>query len=283
MRTVHGVSELRAAVAELRRAGATIGFVPTMGNLHDGHYALVDLARARAGFVITSIFVNPTQFGPGEDFAAYPRTLADDAAGLAAHGCDLLFVPTAEAVYPNGIDRHTQVVVPQLGDVLDGVSRPGHFAGVAMVVAKLFNLVQPDLAVFGQKDFQQLLVVRRMTRDLAFPIEIVTGPIVREASGLAMSSRNRYLSGAEREQAAAIYATLRWMAGQIRDGVALPEVEAGAFGRLKSEGLGPEYAVIRRAEDLGEPDPSERRGLVALIAARLGRARLIDNILIGND
>src|SRR5436190_11048830 len=193
MRTVHSVLELRAAVAGLRRGGEQVGFVPTMGNLHDGHYALVRLARERAGRVVASVFVNPTQFGPREDFGAYPRTLEADAMGLEQHGCDLLFAPSMADMYPEGTEGHTQVIVPGLGDVLCGASRPGHFAGVAMVVAKLFNLVRPDLAVFGQKDYQQLLVIRRMARDLGFPVEIVGAPTVREPSGLAMSSPNQYL------------------------------------------------------------------------------------------
>ena len=280
MRTVHSVLELRAAVADLRRAGEQVGFVPTMGNLHDGHYALVRLARERAGRVVASVFVNPTQFGPREDFGAYPRTLEADAMGLAQHGCDLIFAPSMADMYPEGTEGHTQVIVPGLGDVLCGASRPGHFAGVAMVVAKLFNLVRPDLAVFGQKDYQQLLVIRRMARDLGFPVEIVGAPTVREPSGLAMSSRNQYLDASQREQAAAIYRTLGEMAGAVRAMAPLPEIEAAAGRRLEASGLQPEYAVLRRAGDLQAPGPDEREGLVALIAARLGRARLIDNLLI---
>ena len=281
MRTVHSVLELRAAVAELRRAGEQVGFVPTMGNLHDGHYSLVRLARERAGRVVASVFVNPTQFGPREDFGAYPRTPESDANGLAQHGCDLLFAPSVQDLYPDGTERHTQVTVPGLGDVLDGASRPGHFAGVAMVVAKLFNLVRPDLAVFGQKDYQQLLVVRRMTRDLGFPIEIVAGPTVREPNGLAMSSRNQYLTPEQRERASAIHATLLWMAGETMGDRPPAEIESAAARRLVEAGLEPEYAVIRREGDLEPPGETQRQGLVALIAARLGRARLIDNLLIG--
>jgi pantoate--beta-alanine ligase len=280
VRTVHAVPELRAAVAELRRGGAQVGFVPTMGNLHDGHYSLVRLARERAGRVVASVFVNPTQFGPSEDFASYPRTLEADANGLAQHGCDLLFAPSVQDLYPEGTQGHTRVAVPGLGDVLDGSSRPGHFAGVATVVAKLFNLVRPDLAVFGQKDYQQLLVIRRMTRDLGFPIEIVAGPTAREPNGLAMSSRNQYLTPEQRERAAAIHATLRWMAAETMGDGALSEIERDGVSRLTAAGLEPEYAVLRRSEDLGMPREGERTGLVALVAARLGRARLIDNLLI---
>jgi len=280
MRTVHSVLELRAAVAELRRGGDQVGFVPTMGNLHDGHYALVRLARERANRVVASVFVNPTQFGPTEDFGAYPRTLEADAIGLRQHGCDLLFAPSAQDLYPDGTQGHTQVVVPGLSDVLCGAIRPGHFAGVAMVVAKLFNLVRPDLAVFGQKDYQQLLVIRRMTRDLGFPIEIVAGPTEREPNGLAMSSRNQYLDRVQREQAAAIHATLRWMSGEVAASGARAGIETAAMRRLSEAGLSPEYAVIRRAEDLDLPVEGQREGLVALVAARLGTARLIDNVLI---
>ena len=281
MRTVHSVLELRAAVAELRRGGDQVGFVPTMGNLHDGHYALVRLARERAGRVVASVFVNPTQFGPNEDYGSYPRTLEADANGLARHGCDLLFAPSVQDLYPDGTDGHTEVSVPVLGDVLDGATRPGHFAGVATVVAKLFNVVRPDLAVFGQKDYQQLLVIRRMTRDLGFPVEIVGGPTAREPNGLAMSSRNQYLSPEERERAAVIHATLRWMAAETLGDRSLTEIESDATQRLSIAGLEPDYAVLRRAADLSLPAATQRDGLVALIAARLGRARLIDNLLIG--
>ena len=281
MRTVHSVLELRAAVADLRRGGEQVGFVPTMGNLHDGHYALVRLARERAGRVVASVFVNPTQFGPNEDYLSYPRSLEADANGLAENGCDLLFAPSVQDLYPDGTDGLAQVSVPVLGEVLDGAVRPGHFSAVATVVAKLFNLVRPDLAVFGQKDYQQLLVVRRMTRDLGFPIEIVAGPTVREPNGLAMSSRNQYLSPEQRGRAAAIHATLQEMAAETLGEEGLPEVEAAAVARLNAAGLEPEYAVLRRADDLGLPRDGQRTGLGALIAARLGRARLIDNLLIG--
>ena len=272
--------ELRRHVAEARRAGRTVGFVPTMGNLHDGHYSLVRLARERAGFVVASVFVNPTQFGPNEDFARYPRTPDADIEGLARAGCEVLFLPPVEAIYPFGAQASARIHVPVVTDTLEGAIRPGHFDGVATVVAKLFNLVQPDLAVFGQKDYQQLLVIRRMVRDLAFPIEIVAAPIVREANGLAMSSRNQYLDATARERAGAIRATLEAMRDGVRAGSPLAGIEAAARAALERAGLVPDYAVLRKADDLGEPTPGQREPLVALIAARSGTTRLIDNILL---
>jgi pantoate--beta-alanine ligase len=280
METVTRAEALRARIAAWRRAGARIGFVPTMGNLHAGHYSLIAIARARAERVVASVFVNPTQFGPREDFASYPRTLAEDQAGLAASGCDLLFAPEVEEMYPFGTSGGVRVEVPGLGDVLDGAARPGHFAGVATVVTKLLNLVQPELAVFGQKDYQQLLVIRRLVADLRLPVEIVGAPTVREANGLAMSSRNQYLSAEERERAGVIHRTLRAMREAVLAGRTVDTVEQEAMRALAAAGLVPDYAVVRRAADLTAPDPGVRTGLIALIAARLGRARLIDNLLI---
>jgi len=279
METTSTARELRARVAAWRSAGARIAFVPTMGNLHAGHYSLITLARARADRVVASVFVNPTQFGPREDFASYPRTLQQDQAGLAAHDCDLLFAPEVAEVYPFGIGNTTRVEVPGLSDILDGAARPGHFVGVATVVTKLFNLVQPDVAVFGQKDYQQLLVIRRMTEDLRLPIEIVGAPTQREASGLAMSSRNQYLSVDERERAGVIHRTLRDMREALHAGRSHAEIQNAAHAELEKSGLAPDYATLRRARDLSQADPAEREGLIALIAARLGRARLIDNLI----
>lgn len=277
MEIIGKTGELRALLRERRACGERIGFVPTMGNLHAGHHSLVGLARERSDCVVASVFVNPTQFGAGEDFARYPRTPGEDARGLDAQGCDVLFLPEVEAIYPLGLEQGVRVRVPGLGDILEGASRPGHFDGVATVVAKLFNLVMPDLAVFGSKDFQQLLVVRRMSVDLGFPVEILGAPIIREASGLAMSSRNQFLDAGQREQAAAIHATLLWMRDQL-GAEPLRAIEAGASARLAQAGLVPDYAVIRDAADLGEADPASPQGLVALIAARLGSVRLIDNL-----
>ena len=280
MRTVEAVAALRETVAGWRHDGARVGFVPTMGNLHKGHYSLLDAARARADRIVASVFVNPTQFGPREDFASYPRTLAEDAAGLETHGCDLLFAPTVDEIYPYGPVDMVRIEVPIVSAMLEGEFRPGHFAGVATVVTKLFNLVQPDVAVFGQKDYQQLLVIRRMVRDLALPIEIVAAPTLREANGLAMSSRNQYLTSEQRARAGLIYQTLRGMGDALRAGVAIEVIERDARATLEQAGFQVDYIVLRRAEDLGVPEPGQRHGLVALAAAKLGRARLIDNFLI---
>ena len=279
METIVAIDELRARIAAWRRAGARIGFVPTMGNLHPGHFSLVDIARACADRVVASVFVNPTQFGPHEDFASYPRTLAQDQAGLVAHGCDLLFAPAVEAIYPYGAQASVRVGVPGISDILEGALRNGHFAGVATVVTKLFNLVQPDIAVFGQKDYQQLLVIQRLVRDLCLAIEIVPAPTQRETHGLAMSSRNQYLSSDERERAGIIHRTLCSIHAALHAGQAHAAIETDARVALEGAGLAVDYAVLRRAADLSEPDASARTGLIALIAAKLGRTRLIDNLI----
>lgn len=282
MDILRDTAALRAALAERRRAGCRIALVPTMGNLHAGHHSLVALAREHADVVVASVFVNPTQFGPNEDFARYPRTPDADAQGLAQHGCDVMFVPTVDDLYPFGAEAAVRIHVPGLSDILDGASRPGHFDGVATVVTRLFNRVQPDVAVFGRKDFQQLLVIERLVEDLALPIRIVGAPIVREASGLALSSRNQYLDAAERERAALIHATLGWMRDQALDGAEPALIEASARQRLADAGFVPDYAVIRRAADLGAVKPgAPAADTVALIAARLGSTRLIDNLRFG--
>lgn len=279
MQTVQDAAGLRATIRGWRAQGHTIGFVPTMGNLHAGHHSLVKLARARTDRVVASVFVNPTQFGPSEDFQRYPRTLAQDQAGLADCGCDLLFAPDVGTMYPFGPDGSVSVHVPQLTGILEGEHRPGHFDGVATVVCKLFNLVQPDIAIFGQKDFQQLKVIERMVRDLSLPVKIMGAPTQRAEDGLALSSRNQYLSEAERAEAALIYQTLLQMRELMSKGHARKVVEQAAASRLERTGFVTDYAAIRRAEDLAEPADNEREGLVALIAARLGTTRLIDNLL----
>jgi pantoate--beta-alanine ligase len=274
-------ADLRAFLAGPRANGKRIGLVPTLGNLHAGHYSLLGIAREHADIVVATVFVNPTQFGPNEDFARYPRTPDADAQGLAANGCDALFMPPVEEMYPYGPANTVRVSVPGFDDILEGAIRPGHFDGVSTVVAKLFNLVQPDVAVFGRKDYQQLLVIRRMTRDLAYPIEIVGAETLRESNGLAMSSRNQYLSAEQREQAALIHATLiRMREATLAGRETLANIEAEAEAALRNAGFAPDYAAIRRAEDLARPAEDERRGLIALIAARLGPARLIDNLLL---
>ncbi|MBD8899724.1 pantoate--beta-alanine ligase [Rhodanobacter sp. DHG33] len=278
MQTVQDAPALRAAIRGWRSQGQTVGLVPTMGNLHAGHHSLLKLARARADRVVATVFVNPTQFGPNEDFERYPRTLVQDQAGLAEHGCDLLFAPEVATLYPFGAAQSVSIHVPGITDTLEGAHRPGHFDGVATVVCKLFNLVQPDLAVFGQKDFQQLKVIERMVRDLSLPLKVMGAPTLRADDGLALSSRNQYLSEAERRQAPLVRQTLQQMRDLLGKGHARRIIEEAAHSKLERAGFVPDYAVIRRAEDLSEPADGEREGLVALIAARLGTTRLIDNL-----
>lgn len=272
--------DLREQVARWRQAGERIAFVPTMGNLHTGHLALVERARDEAEHVVVSIFVNPTQFGAGEDFESYPRSEEHDAAKLAAAGCELLFMPDVDTMYPGGTASTTFVEVPEISDILCGASRPGHFRGVATVVTRLLNMVQPDVAVFGEKDFQQLLVIRRMVRDLAMPVKIVGQPTSRENSGLALSSRNQYLSDSEREKAAFIYQLMQGTAERMNAGEGVAELEKSGFEALEAAGFEPDYFAIRRADDLAENDDSGAGERVILVAARLGRARLIDNLRV---
>lgn len=268
---------LRAQVGEWKRAGLRIGFVPTMGNLHAGHHSLVALARRHADRVVASVFVNPTQFGPNEDFARYPRTPEQDAEGLQAAGCDTLWLPSVEAMYPYGADRCVRMHVPGVTDTLEGAHRPGHFDGVATVVARLFNQVQADVAAFGRKDYQQLAVIRYMVRDLAFPLELLAGDTLREADGLAMSSRNQYLSPDERATAPVIHRVLLGMRDAARAGRSREQVEAEADAALRAAGFVPDYAALR-APDFSLPDDATAGPRVALVAARLGRTRLIDNL-----
>ncbi|UPG88671.1 pantoate--beta-alanine ligase [Luteibacter aegosomaticola] len=278
MQTVTDAAALRATIRGWRSAGQIVGFVPTMGNLHEGHHSLLKLARARADRVVASVFVNPTQFGPGEDFERYPRTLAQDQVGLAEAGCDVLFAPEVATMYPFGAAGSVSIHVPGVTETLEGAHRPGHFDGVATVVSKLFHLVQPDFAVFGQKDFQQLKVIERMVRDLSLPVKIMSGPTLRDEDGLAKSSRNQYLTPAERQRAPQIYATLTQMRDLFRQGHNWQALEQAARARLERAGFVPDYVAIRRADDLAEPGQDEREGLVALVAARLGATRLIDNL-----
>lgn len=277
MKTLHQIPELRALIADWRRAGDRVALVPTMGNLHAGHLNLVEQALTQADRVVTSLFVNPLQFGPNEDLDAYPRTLARDTEILAAAGNHCLFAPNEAEVYPDGREGRARVEVPGFSDILCGAARPGHFTGVATVVTKLFNMVQPEVALFGKKDFQQLLVIRRLCRDLNLDIEIIGCATVREADGLAMSSRNAYLSPKQRAQAPQLYAQLQQAADAVRLGEALPAIEREASQQLAALGFSPDYVSIRRQEDLAEPSPDDR-SLVILAAARLGKARLIDNL-----
>ncbi len=279
MQTVQDAPALRAAIRGWRSKGKTVGFVPTMGNLHAGHQSLIKLARARTDRVVASVFVNPTQFGPNEDFERYPRTLLQDQTALTEEDCDLLFAPDVATIYPFGAEHSVSLRVPQITDTLEGAHRPGHFDGVATVVCKLFNLVQPDLAVFGQKDFQQLKVIERMVRDLSLPVMVMAAPTLRADDGLALSSRNQYLSAAERARAPLIHDTLLKMRELLVKGHPWQALEQTASARLIRAGFEPDYAVIRRAEDLAEPAEGQCDGLIALIAARLGQTRLIDNLL----
>jgi pantoate--beta-alanine ligase len=266
-----------------RKQGLRVALVPTMGNLHQGHATLVAQARTHADRVVVSIFVNPLQFGPNEDFQTYPRTPVEDRALLEQYQADLLFAPEVSDLYPQGMQHHTMIQVPELSDMLCGVVRPGHFVGVATVVAKLFNIVQPDVALFGEKDFQQLAIIKRMAIDLCMPLQVIGVATVREADGLAMSSRNRYLSAEQRALAPHIYTILskvgqRLLQGQ-RDFAAL---EQTASEQLQQAGFTPDYVSIRDADTLQLPSVQSCK-LVVLTAARLGRARLIDNVQVVLD
>jgi pantoate--beta-alanine ligase len=282
LRVERAADALREAVRSWRAAGQRIAFVPTMGNLHAGHFGLIELARGLADRVVASIFVNPTQFGPNEDFARYPRTPERDAAGLEAAGCDLLFLPAVETLYPLGIEHSVRIEVPDLADVLCGAHRPGHFSGVATVVARLFNLVQPDLAVFGRKDLQQLQLIRHLVADLAFPIDIVGAPTRREADGLALSSRNQYLDPLQRQRAPALHQALRKALAAVLGGMPVVEAERQAGAWLGAQGFAVDYLVVRRESRLDALDVAypQHLDLVVLAAARLGNTRLIDNMAL---
>ncbi|MCZ6809804.1 MAG: pantoate--beta-alanine ligase [Proteobacteria bacterium] len=271
---------LREQLVDWRHSGEHIALVPTMGNLHDGHLGLVSLAREHAERVVVSIFVNPTQFGEGDDFDQYPRTLERDRRRLKTVKADLLFVPDEETMYPFGIDNATSVTVPVITAEFCGVFRPGHFDGVTSVVSRLFSLVQPDVAIFGQKDFQQQLVIRRLVDDLQLPIQIVSGATQREADGLALSSRNQYLSDEQRAIAPTLYSVLQGTGNDLQAGKRnYEELEQQAIDALRDAGFDPEYVGIRRAENLEPPD-RDNDEIVILAAARLGTARLIDNIIV---
>jgi pantoate--beta-alanine ligase len=273
-------NELREQLGEWRRAGDRIALVPTMGNLHEGHLSLVRIAKQHADRVVVSIFVNPTQFAEGEDFDNYPRTLERDKLKLKKVSAHLLFVPEVETMYPFGIDRATTVSVPALSQDLCGKFRPGHFDGVASVVCRLFGLVQPDIAVFGQKDYQQLLVIRRLAEDLNLQVKVIAGPTLREIDGLAMSSRNQYLTDDERRIAPKLHKVLSRTVAALQSGNRdFASLESGGLDELKADGFTPEYLSIRQAENLAAPDRDSDQ-LVVLAAAQLGKARLIDNVLV---
>lgn len=283
MNTVKTVRELRAAVSRARSEGKRIGLVPTMGNLHSGHAALVTKAAQRADFVVATIFVNPMQFGPNEDLATYPRTLAADQERLLEAGCHLLFTPNVEEMYPHGMADQTTVSVPVISEGLCGASRPGHFDGVSTVVSKLFNMVQPDLAVFGEKDFQQLAVIRALVRDLNMPIQIIGEPTVRAEDGLALSSRNGYLSAEQRAIAPELYRVIQHIGRAIDSGDKdfSTLLEAGKT-ELQAVGLRPDYLEVREATSL-RPATALDNDLVILAAVFLGKTRLIDNLHLNRD
>lgn len=279
MRTYSTNAQLQSALRKCRQKGQSIAFVPTMGNLHEGHLDLVSKAGELCDIVVVSIFVNPLQFGPKEDFGAYPRTLERDRELLEAEGTDLLFAPPVQAVYPRGQDEQTRIEVPGLSEILCGASRPGHFTGVATVVCKLFNMAQPDYTIFGEKDYQQLLVIRRMVEDLCLPVEVQGLATVREPDGLAMSSRNGYLTAEERTRAPALFRALRRAGDDLREGRAASEVERHGEEDLAANGLRADYFSVRRAQDL-RPATAQDQDLVVLAAAYLGKTRLIDNLRV---
>lgn len=276
MQLYQTIAELREALSSIRQAGKSVGLVPTMGNLHEGHLSLVSIARDNVDVVVVTLFVNPSQFVEGEDFDAYPRTPDADLKKLKETHVDIVFMPDVSEIYPVGLN--TEVTVPALDSIFCGEVRPGHFKGVATVVTKLFNIVQADVAVFGEKDYQQLLVIRRLVEDLNIPVHIIGAPTVREASGLAMSSRNQYLSAEERKQAAGLHQCLQKMAVAIKRGDNNFDVlEQQALLELSDAGFKPDYVRIRDANTLGSP---RHEKIVIIAAAWLGRARLIDNVAV---
>lgn len=277
MDILHRIEDVRTQVKKWRSEGLRVGFVPTMGNLHPGHLQLVKAARDEADRVIVSIFVNPTQFGVGEDFESYPRTLDEDCAKLRSLGVEAVFAPSVAAMYPDGAQLRTRVSVPALADTLCGALRAGHFDGVATVVSKLFNIVAPDVAAFGKKDYQQLRLIQCMVRDLNVPVRILPVDTLREESGLALSSRNGYLTVEEKARAAILYQTLIAARERLQQGEPFAAVEVWGREKLDGSGFRTDYFSIRRAADLMEPTAGED-ALVVLAAAWLGKARLIDNV-----
>ncbi|HEY6482054.1 MAG TPA: pantoate--beta-alanine ligase [Steroidobacteraceae bacterium] len=280
METVSTILAVRQRVRAWHSEGLRVAFVPTMGNLHAGHVSLIETARRHGDRFVASIFVNPMQFGPNEDFAHYPRTPGEDARMLGAAGCDLMFTPDVAELYPHGAQRATRVEVPGLSRILCGEFRPGHFEGVSTIVAKLFHIVDPDVAVFGEKDYQQLVIIRRMVADMCIPVQIVGAPTVRDTDGLAMSSRNQYLTAQERSLAPQIHAGLSAAAHRLRSGDnAFTSMERSGIQALESAGFRPDYFAVRTAEDLGTPR-ADTRHFVVLTAVHLGKARLIDNVQV---
>ena len=283
MNKVERVSSLRATVAAARKEKKTISFVPTMGNLHEGHLELVRVAKRHADFVVVSIYVNPTQFGQHEDLSNYPSTPDEDARLLAELGVDVLFLPEQSTMYPGELSKQTVVYVPDMGDMYCGKDRPEHFYGVTTVVSRLFNMVQPDVAIFGNKDYQQIAIIRRMVEDLAYPIQVVGVDTKRNEQGLALSSRNGYLTKSQLENASSLQRTLQWMKVElmnrptVKSKAALADLESAAKNRLKKHGFKPQYITVARQSDL-IPAKKGDQVLVILAAASMGKARLIDNL-----
>ncbi|MCH9691548.1 MAG: pantoate--beta-alanine ligase [Gammaproteobacteria bacterium] len=278
MQVFHHVASLRQALNTVRSTGKTIGFVPTMGNLHDAHIELINIARQHCDLVVVSIFVNRLQFSLNEDWDIYPRTMQQDMARLREANCNYLFHPDENEIYPNGMDEQTRVICPAMSDVLCGASRPGHFEGVTTVVAKLFNIVQPHKAVFGIKDFQQLALIRRMVEDLCIPLEIIPAPVHREADGLAMSSRNGYLTPQERTKAAVLNQVLNWARTQIKQGRRdFAALEQEATTKIEQTGFKVDYFSICHSSNL-QPAACDDSAITLLGAMYTSRARLIDNV-----
>lgn len=281
MNVCQNIKQLREQTAEWRKNNESIAFVPTMGNLHAGHLSLVEIAQKKAARVVVSIYVNPLQFSPDEDFASYPRTLEDDLRKLEMMAVDLVFTPDTQMIYPNGEQQSTFVEVPSLSNIIEGKFRPGFFNGVATIVLKLFNMVQADYAIFGEKDFQQLLVIKQMVYELNLPIEIIAAAIKREADGLAMSSRNSYLNSSDREKSCLLARNLLQCRRQIEQGLSIKQVEKDAVSELENHGFTVDYVTIRETTSLkkvSEKDVSANTELIVLVAAKIGETRLIDNI-----
>ncbi|MBB1437213.1 pantoate--beta-alanine ligase [Shewanella sp. SG41-4] len=277
MITTSAISTIREHVKTWHSKGETVAFVPTMGNLHQGHITLVNEAKKRADHVVVSIFVNPMQFSANEDLDGYPRTLAQDTDKLILAGTEILFTPTPAIIYPRGLAQQTFIEVPEIGDELCGASRPGHFRGVATIVAKLFNIVQPDIALFGRKDFQQLMIIKTMVEDLSMPIDVIGVETIREQSGLAMSSRNGYLTTEEKHSAATLKQSLDSIVSAIKNGEEAQQAITKAEKRLISAGFTPDYLEVRNANTLRQVTATDSE-LVVIGAAYLGKARLIDNV-----
>lgn len=281
MQIISDIAELRRQIKAYKMEGKKVSVVPTMGNLHEGHLSLAKKARSLSDVVVVTCFVNPMQFNQATDFANYPKTIEEDCAKLIEQGnTDIFFAPSSDAIYPNGLERQTFVEVPTLSHMLEGASRPGHYRGVATIVTKLFNMVQPDIAFFGEKDFQQLAVIRQMTTDLNLDIEIVGLPTVREHDGLAMSSRNNLLTIDERQRAPVIYKTMRWISSAIRGGrTDHADIILDAKDQLRAADFQPDEIFIKDAKTLKDIDEKSTQ-IVILMAAFLGSVRLIDNLVI---